>query len=150
MHGINCNTWKKEILQNEQHFRYFLHMLWNAESPFSLSLYFFAPLPPVHSALPSPPSRLFALLCAPCALKWSPCTGVASWGELVKHLLWALQFCIILASTQSHSCLAFNFPSEVQPYMKRGSGGVALAHLYIPGLILYQENKKVSDGRKIE
>lgn len=108
------------MVQNEQHFQYFLHMLWNAESPFTPS----CPSTPLY-ILPSPllPHVFLPPLCAPCALKWSPCTGVASWGELVKHLLWALQFCIILASTQSHSCLAFNFPSEVQPYMKRVRGG---------------------------
>lgn len=63
---------------------------------------------------------LSAQVCSVCSLEWSPRTGVASWGEPVKHLLWALHSCIILASTQSHSCLAFNFPSEVQPYMKIG------------------------------
>lgn len=43
---------------------------------------------------------LFAPLFALCALEWSPCTGMASWGELVKHLLQPLQFCVILASTE--------------------------------------------------
>lgn len=46
------------------------------------------------------PAALLAPACALCTVEWSPRLGVASWGEPVKHLLWALQLCIMLASTE--------------------------------------------------
>lgn len=66
------------------------------QEPFCCPLhrFFSLPLPHLHLFF------LFAPLFALCALEWSPCTGMASWGELVKHLLQPLQFCVILASTE--------------------------------------------------
>lgn len=87
--------WSKGILQNEYEPAFSIFCLHAFCCP--LHRFFSLPLPHLHLFYYF---FLFAPLFALCALEWSPCTGMASWGELVKHLLQPLQFCVILASTE--------------------------------------------------
>lgn len=87
--------WSKGILQNEYEPAFSIFCLHAFCCPFHR--FFSLPLPHLHLFYYF---FLFAPLFALCALEWSPCTGMASWGELVKHLLQPLQFCVILASTE--------------------------------------------------
>lgn len=87
--------WSKGILQNEYEPAFSIFCLHAFCCP--LHCFFSLPLPHLHLFYYF---FLFAPLFALCALEWSPCTGMASWGELVKHLLQPLQFCVILASTE--------------------------------------------------
>lgn len=93
-------SWKKEILQNEYEpaFSIFCQHALKCRNRFALPFTASSPsLSPISTYFFF---YLFAPLFALCALEWSPCTGMASWGELVKHLLQPLQFCVILASTE--------------------------------------------------
>jgi len=99
---LKDTSWKKVVfrmnrIQQSQNVSTFFEM---HETFYSLlhCLFFLTPLfpPSLYPFLP-PFLPQSLLLCSP---EWCPCTGVASKGEPVKHLLQALQFCIILESTE--------------------------------------------------
>lgn len=89
----NSSEWIRTSILN------ILPACFEMQEPFCCPLhrFFSLPLPHLHLFYFF---FLFAPLFALCALEWSPCTGMTSWGELVKHLLQPLQFCVILASTE--------------------------------------------------
>lgn len=118
-----------------QHFQYFPYMLWNAGNPFGLS-----------SSPSFPPSPLLLHLFLPQSVR----TGVEPLyrrgvlGRASKAFITG--FAVLYYTGKHRATHAWPLTSlwSSAIHEKRG----ALARLYIPGLILYQE--KVSDGVKNE
>lgn len=119
-----------------QHSQYFSHMLWNAGNPFSCSSSFLPPHPSLISM--PPPLPLFA----PVSARVEPLYRRGILGRASKAFI--MGFAVLYYTGKQRATHAWPLTSlwSSAIHEKRG----ALACLYIPGLILYQE--KVNGGGK--